>query len=77
MHIDGSDLVVAVGRVVVNASVGVAAACVERNLVLASVQLTAAALLLDSVQDVEELPDALGLAAAGFRVHPHKGDSHG
>lgn len=76
MHIDGSDLVVAVGRVVVNASVSVAAACVERNLVLASVQLTAAALLLDSVQDVEELPDALGLAAAGFRVHPHKGRTH-
>ena len=76
VHIDGSDLVVAVGRVVVNASVSVAAACVERDLVLAAVQLTAAALLLDSVQDVEELPDALGLAAAGFRVHPHKGRTH-
>ena len=76
VHIDGSDLVVAVGRVVVNALVSVAAACVERDLVLAAVQLTAAALLLDSVQDVEELPDALGLAAAGFRVHPHKGRTH-
>ena len=49
---------IAVGRVVVNALVSVAAACVERDLVLAAVQLTAAALLLDSVQDVEELPDA-------------------
>ena len=76
VHIDGSDLVVAVGRVVVNALVGVAAACVERDLVLAAVQLTAAALLFDSVEDVEELPDALGLAAAGFRVHPHKGRTH-
>lgn len=76
VHIDGSDLVVAVGRIVVNALVSVAAACVERDLVLAAVQLTAAALLLDSVQDVEELPDALGLAAAGFRVHPHKGRTH-
>ena len=76
VHIDGSDLVVAVGRVVVNALVGVAAAGVQGDLVLAAVQLTAAALLLDSMQDVEELPDALGLAAAGFRVHPHKGRTH-
>ena len=73
VHIHSGDLVVAVGRVVINAFVGVAAAGVERDLILAAVQLTAAALLFDRVQDVEELVDTLGLAAAGLGVHTHKG----
>lgn len=73
VHVHGGDLVVAVGRVVVDALVGVAAAGVQGDLVLAAVQLAAAALLFDRMQDVEELPDALGLARAGLCVHPHEG----
>ena len=57
VHIHSGDLVVAVGRVVINAFVGVAATGVEGDLILAAVQLTAAALLFDRVQDVEELVD--------------------
>ena len=73
VHIHGGNLVVAVGGVVVNALVGVAAAGVKGDFVLAAVQLTAAALLLDRMQNVEKLPDALGLTVTGFGVHPHKG----
>lgn len=46
VHGHSGDLVVIVGRVVIDTCIGVAAACVEGDLVLAVIQLTAAALLL-------------------------------
>ena len=58
MHIHSGNLAVFVGRIVIDAAGRVAAAGVERNFILAAVQLTTAALLLDGMEDMEELTDA-------------------
>ena len=73
VHGHSGDLVVIVGRVVIDTCIGVAAACVEGDLVLAVIQLTAAALLLYRAEDVEELADTAHLVVGRFRVAPGKG----
>ena len=55
VHIHSGNLAVFVGRIVIDAAGRVAAAGIERNFILAAVQLTAAALLLDGMENMEEL----------------------
>ena len=76
-HRHSGDLAVIVGRVVVDALVSVAAAGVEGDLILAAVELEAAALLLDRAKDVEELAYAAHFIVSRFCVatgerHTHK-----
>ena len=59
MHIHRRDLAVAVGRVVIDPFIGVAAAGIDRYLTFALLQPAAAARLLHRAQNVEKLPDAL------------------
>ena len=55
VHVNGVDLVIVVGRVVVDALRCVAAGGVNRDLILVFSDLAAAALLIDGAEDMEEL----------------------
>ena len=74
MELHAGDLAVIIGRVVINAPVRVAAAGIERDLILAVVQLTAAALLLHAREDVEKLADVgvLGPLRTGVGAHERR-----
>ena len=74
MELHAGDLAVIIGRVVLNAPVRVAAAGIQRDLILAVIQLAAAALLLYRAEDVEELADAFKFGVAGSRVHFGEGN---
>lgn len=58
VHVHRCDLAVVVGRVVVYAPCGIAAARVKRDFVFAVFELAASALLLNGSQDMKELADA-------------------
>ena len=59
VEIEGGDLVVGVGRVVENAVFEVIAGGVDGVFVFAVAEVAAAVLLVDGVEDVEELADAV------------------
>lgn len=59
VEIEGRDLVVGVGRVVENAVFEVIAGGVEGVFVFAVAEVAATVLLVDGVEDVEELADAV------------------
>ena len=69
-------MTVVVGGVVIDALGGVAAAGVQRDLIFAVLQLTAAALLLHSAKQVKELADACSLRVLAAGVHAHKGGAN-
>lgn len=59
VEVEGGDLVVGVGRVVENAVFEVVAGGVDGVFVFAVAEVAAAVLLVDGVEDVEELADAV------------------
>ena len=59
VEIEGRDLVVGVGRVVENAVFEVVAGGVDGVFVFAVAEVATAVLLVDGVEDVEELADAV------------------
>ena len=59
VEVEGGDLVVGVGRVVENAVFEVIAGGVDGVFVFAVAEVAAAVLLVDGVEDVEELADAV------------------
>ena len=68
MHIDRGDAVVFIRIIVVDPLIRAAAGGVQRYLEL-SVEVAAAARLVDAAQNMEELADALELGAARKGVH--------
>ena len=76
IHINGGNLRILVGRVVVNAARRVAAGGVNRDLVLSVRHLAAAALLIDRAQYVEELTHALRFRFARDGIHPDERRAH-
>ena len=68
MHIDRGDTAVIICRVIIHALVRVEAGGIYRYLIFALRDLAAAAHLLDRAEDMEELTDALRLAASGERI---------
>ena len=59
VQVNGADLMVIVGRVVIDPLIRIAAGGVERDLVLALAQLAAAALLVHAAENVEKLAHTL------------------
>ena len=76
VHVNGVDLVVVIGRVVVDALRRVAAGGVDGNLILVLSDLAAAALLVDGTEDVEELAHAGALVIRRKRTELRKGNFH-
>ena len=68
MHIDCGNAAVVISRVIIHALVRVEAGGVYGYLVFVLRNLAAAAHLLDRAEDMEELTDALRLAASGERI---------
>ena len=76
VHIHCGDLMLIVGGVIVNALVGVAATGVNGVFVFARRNLTAALLLLDRAENVEQLADAAGFILLRMGVVSHKCGPH-
>ena len=66
VHIHTCDLVVFVCCIIIDSFICITAGSVERDLILAICNFTAAPLLIDRSENVEKLADALCLAVAGF-----------
>ena len=90
VHIYCSNLMIFIGRIIVNSSVCIAAGSVDSDLILPFVQLTASSGLIHAPQNMEKLADALRLRQSGQGIHlrechPYKtgcrrqipGQSHG
>ena len=58
MHIHSSNLMIFIGRIIVNSSVCIAAGSVDSDLILPFVQLTASSGLIHAPQNMEKLADA-------------------
>ena len=76
VHIDSVDLMIVISGVVVDALCRVAAGGVDRDLELSFGDLTAAALLVDGAEDVEELAHAGALVIRRKRAELREGDLH-
>ena len=76
VHVNGVDLVIVVGRVVVDALRCVAAGGVNRDLILVFSDLTAAALLVNGAENMEELAHAGALVIPGKGAELREGDLH-
>ena len=74
-HVNCGDLMIFVSGVVVDALGGIAAGCVECELIFAVCNFTAASLLVNGAKDMEKLADAFQFGIAGSCVHSGKGDS--
>ena len=75
MHVDCGDLVILIGGVVIDSLARIAAGGVERDFVMSLTDLTAAALLIDGAENMEELADALGFGVSGEGMRSRKGHS--
>ena len=71
VHVHGTYLMVVIGRVVHDALISVVARGLERYLELSGLHLTAAPLLIDTSEDMEELADAFRfpLSRKGVQLH--------
>ena len=65
MHIYPADLMIVIGRIVVDPLVCIAAGSIQGNLIFVLSQLAAAPLLIHAAKDMEELADALSLRISG------------
>lgn len=68
MEVDGADLMVIIRRVIANALVEIIAGGIDGDFVFAVAEVTAAALLVDGMEDVEELADAGEFVVGGKGV---------
>lgn len=68
-HVNCGDLMIFVSGVVVDALGGIAAGCVECDLIFAVCNFTAASLLVNGAKDMEKLADALCLTFPRDRMH--------
>ena len=74
MHIDGRDLAIVIGAVVIDALIHVAAGGVDCDFIFAFAQVAAAALLFNGAQDMEELADGGVFRFIGDRVQLRESD---
>lgn len=74
MHINGRDLAIVIGAVVIDALIHVAAGGVDCDLIFAFAQVAAAALLFNGAQDMEELADGGVFRFIGDRVQLRESD---
>ena len=75
VHIHCGNLVVVIGRIIVNPLICVAAGSVYCDFIIPTANITAAALLFDRAKNVEKLADALHFSIAGEGMHLREGDS--
>ena len=73
VHIHRGDLMVVVGRVIVDAFIRVAAGSIDGDLILAIAHIAAAPLLVNRAENMEELADACRFRIRGYGVQLHKG----
>ena len=74
MHINGTDLMIIIRRVIINPFIGIAAGGVEGDFVFVLVYFAAASLLIYGAEDVEELADAFKFGVAGSGVYFGEGN---
>ena len=75
-HVNCGDLMIFVSGVVVDALGGIAAGCVECDLIFAVCNFTAASLLVNGAKDMEKLADAFRFRTAGNGIRPHESRPH-
>ena len=73
VHVDCGNLVILIGGVVIDSLARIAAGGVERDFVMSLTDLTAAALLIDGAENMEELADALRFGVPGEGMRSRKG----
>ena len=75
MHTDCRNLMVVVGRIIVDAFVSIAAGSVNGSFILPVPNLTAPSGLRNRPQNMKELADAFPFGGAGNRIHFYKSRS--